>query len=270
MTLIEQAMERVAQQPRTVGVPEQAPPPLTGHYYGNVAPALHLVGNEPTLTVLPTLASPTADPQRWTPSMGMILAGLFLAAALMLAGVTTSLDMQGPSAPTGAATLQSLGAGPAPLPQRAGPTAPEQAAAIPSANLQATATTSAAAPTGGRAAVESTVRDWAAAWSDRDVERYLTFYATQFVPAKGMSRNAWEAERRRRILGKTRIAVVVDDLTVQTLDDQRAKVTFAQSYEADEYRESRVPKTLDLVREGGSWRIALEVSANKPEAKVNR
>jgi hypothetical protein len=271
MTLIEQAMERMAQQPRAASAPERTQqPPLTGHYYGNVAPALHLVSNGSNVPVLPTPARHSAHPQRWAPSMAMMLAGLFLVAALMLAGVTESLDMQGPPAPTDAVPVLSFGARPAAMPSQAGPMAPERAAAIPSASLQAMATPSATASTGARAEIEASVRDWAAAWSGRDVERYLGFYATQFVPAKGSSRSDWEAERRQRILGKQRIAVVVDDLAVQMLDDQRAKVTFAQSYEADQYRESRVPKTLVLVRESDSWRIEFEVSANKAEAKATR
>jgi hypothetical protein len=47
-------------------------------------------------------------------------------------------------------------------------------------------------------AVESAVRNWAAAWQSREVGTYLSAYAADFKPEKG-SRAAWEKQRKARI-----------------------------------------------------------------------
>ena len=114
-----------------------------------------------------------------------------------------------------------------------------------------------------RSQAAAMVAQWAAAWSERDVERYLGFYAKQFVPPDSLSRDAWQEKRRERILGKQRILVTVEDLGIELLEDNRAIARFAQTYEADKYREARAGKTLILAREDGAWRIAAEVNSRE-------
>lgn len=111
-----------------------------------------------------------------------------------------------------------------------------------------------------RAIAAATITQWAAAWSARDVERYLGFYAKDFTPPDNIAREAWQEKRRDRILGKQHISVTIDDLGVEMLGDNRAIARFAQNYEADKYREVRAPKTLVLTREAGEWRIADEIN----------
>ncbi len=101
---------------------------------------------------------------------------------------------------------------------------------------------------------------WAAAWSARDVERYLGFYAKDFVPPENISRDAWQEKRRDRILGKQHISVTISELGVEMLGENRAIARFAQTYEADKYREVAAPKTLILTREAGEWHIADEIN----------
>lgn len=123
------------------------------------------------------------------------------------------------------------------------------------------ATPPAAAPSiDVRGQVAATVRQWAAAWSARDAGRYLGFYAKEFVPPARLSRQAWEDQRRARVLGAQGITVLIEDLSVELLAAERAIVRFAQTYEAGRYRELRTPKVLILAREGDSWRIASETS----------
>jgi sugar lactone lactonase YvrE/ketosteroid isomerase-like protein len=101
------------------------------------------------------------------------------------------------------------------------------------------------------------IDDWAAAWSSQDVERYLTFYASDFLPANGMSRDQWSARRRQRIEAPESIEVRIETAEVDLLNPDRAEVTFLQSYRSDRFSD-RVRKVLVLVREVGGWKIAAE------------
>ncbi len=121
-------------------------------------------------------------------------------------------------------------------------------------------TTPASASAGERALAAAAISQWAAAWSARDIERYLGFYAKDFIPPDNIARDAWQEKRRDRILGKQHILVTIDDLGVEMLGHNRAIARFAQTYEADRYREVRAPKTLILTREAGEWRIADEIN----------
>jgi len=107
--------------------------------------------------------------------------------------------------------------------------------------------------------VEAFVRDWAAAWSRQDVEGYLARYAASFRPAHGASREAWEKQRRERVLRPRSISVEISALEVVPLDQQHVKVTFVQAYRADHYRD-QVSKALWLMLAGGDWKILREVS----------
>ncbi|MGF6349105.1 DUF4019 domain-containing protein [Variovorax sp. W2I14] len=112
------------------------------------------------------------------------------------------------------------------------------------------------APTAETAEVEAAVRAWAAAWSARDMDRYLAAYAPEFGPAGGQSRKSWEEGRRARIAGKVSISVTVENLVIRTVG-QTASARFRQTYLGDGLRDvSR--KTLELQRSGNQWLIRKE------------
>jgi tetratricopeptide (TPR) repeat protein len=114
-------------------------------------------------------------------------------------------------------------------------------------------------PTPDSEALTQIVRDWAAAWSSKDADRYLAFYAAEFAPEGGGSRTAWEAQRRSRIAKPKQIRVAVSDLQFTNLGADRARVTFQQDYESDMLN-NRATKVLELKIVGGSWRIVREYS----------
>ena len=108
--------------------------------------------------------------------------------------------------------------------------------------------------------VEDIVRDWARAWSSRDVDGYLSFYSDAFrFPKKYPSRGAWE-KYRHRILGRAAtIRVTLSELKVTLLGEDRARVTFTQSYWSRRYQD-KVRKTIDLRKEDGTWKFVRERS----------
>ncbi len=108
---------------------------------------------------------------------------------------------------------------------------------------------------------------WARAWSERDVNRYLGFYAGEFIPDRGQSRSAWEAQRRKRLRAPSAISVIIHDLRLEPLTADRMIARFTQDYAADSYRETGTLKMLVLVREPAGWRIAVEaLAAARPRA----
>ena len=122
----------------------------------------------------------------------------------------------------------------------------------------------AAAPAAGAPAVSANpealnqlVQGWAAAWAARDVDKYLGFYAPDFSPEGGTSRQAWEAQRRARIAKPKEIKVGVSDVKVTPLGSDRVQVQFAQDYASDTLS-NRSTKVLELAQVGGQWRIRRE------------
>ena len=85
---------------------------------------------------------------------------------------------------------------------------------------------------------------------------YLAAYAPSFVPPGGISRKAWEQERRERIVSKGKIVVGLSKLTIQT-NGNTAVVNFVQSYKADQLAVSS-HKTLQLIKRGDQWLITQE------------
>ena len=157
------------------------------------------------------------------------------------------------TAPTAPPAPAPAAVKPAPAPPPAVAVAPTQPAAPAAA-----APSKAAAPADGAREVEQAVRAWAQAWSERDMGRYLAAYDATFETPGRQSRNAWEQERRARILGKSRITVQLMDLQI-TVQGQRAVAKFRQDYKADTLAIlSR--KTLELARTGNRWLIVRESS----------
>lgn len=104
--------------------------------------------------------------------------------------------------------------------------------------------------------VETVIRNWAAAWSAKDVASYLGSYGKEFAPPGNVGRTTWEENRRSRIIGQSRIRVKLSDLTV-TVNGSKANAKFKQAYSADTLNVfSR--KTLELLKVGELWVIVRE------------
>lgn len=110
----------------------------------------------------------------------------------------------------------------------------------------------------GERAVKDAVEDWAKAWSARDVERYLSFYADDFKTPNGESRGDWEKIRKERIRKPASIHVEVLNPDVE-VNGNRAKVAFKQSYRAGG-NSMRTSKTLHLRKSGDDWQITQEIA----------
>jgi len=150
---------------------------------------------------------------------------------------TATPTVQGEPVEAGAKTPTPAQAPPGPEPSAA---AGEPAEAVP-----------------GREDAAALVERWRAAWEGQRLEDYLASYASDFVPARGLTRDAWRKLRSERLTRPASIEVKIESLAVTLLDPAKARAGFVQTYRSDRYTD-RVRKTLELVVEDGEWRIQLE------------
>lgn len=105
--------------------------------------------------------------------------------------------------------------------------------------------------------VRAMLEAWAAAWSHQDVETYLSFYAPDFAPPRGMARADWEAERRARLARPGHIEVTLEDIEVRPRGADAATVRVVQGYRSNDYQD-RTRKAFSVVHRDGRWLITSE------------
>lgn len=110
-----------------------------------------------------------------------------------------------------------------------------------------------------RAQVESSINQWANAWSAKDVDGYIDSYSEKFEPPRGLSRSAWKEQRRVRLNKPRFIKVTIDNLKVEMLGKDFAMAKFKQSYQSDTYQD-QVNKQLLMNNVDGVWLISKEES----------
>lgn len=98
---------------------------------------------------------------------------------------------------------------------------------------------------------------WAKAWSDKDANTYLAFYANDFHTPRGTSRPAWEKSRRERISKPKSIHVEITHPKISFANAAHATISFRQSYHSDAIK-STTTKTMEMVKTGEKWLIQQE------------
>ncbi|WP_292938161.1 TolC family outer membrane protein [Noviherbaspirillum sp.] len=99
---------------------------------------------------------------------------------------------------------------------------------------------------------------WTKAWSSRDVNSYLNFYANDFHPESGQSRDDWSKMRRARILNHQEIRVRAESPEI-AIDGDSATVKFRQHYQSNRLTDDTL-KVLQLARQDGKWKITQEIA----------
>lgn len=102
------------------------------------------------------------------------------------------------------------------------------------------------------------LEQWRDAWSRRDADAYLGFYARDFTPASGITRSTWAKERRENFASRNDIRVKIRHVTIHAIDAESVRVWLHQDYASGLYKETLQPKTFLFTREAGAWKIAGE------------
>jgi len=113
------------------------------------------------------------------------------------------------------------------------------------------------APADPRGEVVKALNGWAQAWSRKDADAYLSYYAKDFTPPQGEARPQWEQTRRARVAAPKSISVRLSAVSVTLSGANRATATFRQQYRSDIFTGSS-RKTLVLVKNDGRWLIQQE------------
>jgi tetratricopeptide (TPR) repeat protein len=158
-----------------------------------------------------------------------------------------------PAAPP--ATVASLDPAPGPTPRPS--EQPRSEAPPPAVRVDGGRPAAPAAKPQQNEAVLRTVSAWARAWSSNDVPGYFSHYAAEFQPPRGLSRRAWETERKSRIAKPRKIQVDIHDPQVSFEAADRAVVSFRQHYRSGPLNITD-NKTLVLIRSGDRWLIQQE------------
>jgi tetratricopeptide (TPR) repeat protein len=165
-------------------------------------------------------------------------------------------------APTVVAAAEPVKPAPAPKEAAKAPAAPASPAITAAVEPAKPAVEKPAPPKAGNTEVLDAVNAWAKAWSAKDVDRYLSFYAKDFKPPTGEARAEWEKGRRQRISAPKSISVTVDAPKVTLTSDSQATVTFRQGYRSDVVKTANTTKTLVMARADGRWLIQQERVGN--------
>ena len=112
------------------------------------------------------------------------------------------------------------------------------------------------------AEILESVNAWAKAWSSKNVDAYLAFYARDFKTPGGEARADWEKARRQRIGAPKSISVTVEAPRISVTGEGQASVTFRQGYRSDVIKSTTTTKTLLLSRSDGRWLIQQERVGN--------
>ncbi|HUP91191.1 MAG TPA: tetratricopeptide repeat protein [Solimonas sp.] len=169
--------------------------------------------------------------------------GSTVAVAPPRASVAAAPAIPPPAAPAVATTPPAPTVAIAPAPAPAAPMpAPAPAAALDAATTQA---------------VNAAIQSWAQAWAGKNMDAYFALYGSDFAPEGGLTRAAWETQRRDRIARPKRISVKATHVELSRIDNGRVRASFSQEYESDAFSDT-VTKVLELKPEGGGWKIARE------------
>ena len=109
------------------------------------------------------------------------------------------------------------------------------------------------------AAFESSVRAWVKAWSDRQVDAYLAFYAPGFEVPGGQDRATWTAQQRESITRPAWIKVRADHLKTSIQGDT-AEARFFQVYVVAPGTVELTNKTMHWAWADERWQIVREQS----------
>ena len=108
--------------------------------------------------------------------------------------------------------------------------------------------------------ISNAVYAWAKAWSSKNVNAYLANYSDTFKTPKGEARKAWEEQRRERVGRAEPISVDIANLKVKMDTEDKATVSFNQTYKAGRAATIRTSKVLKMRNVDGKWLIDQEIA----------
>jgi hypothetical protein len=104
--------------------------------------------------------------------------------------------------------------------------------------------------------VESALNQWSLAWSNKDVENYLSHYSKNFIPDSGLSLSSWKTQRVARLGRDGKIYLELDNIRIFQSEGKIVS-DFRQKYRSNELKLMST-KRLVWVLENERWLILRE------------
>ena len=100
------------------------------------------------------------------------------------------------------------------------------------------------------------IMDWAQAWSEKDLEAYISYYSNEHK-LNYATHADWAEQRKQRILRPGFIKIGVSNIQIRAQTKNLAIIDFQQSFDSIDYSD-RVIKRLGLSRINSQWKITDE------------
>ena len=106
--------------------------------------------------------------------------------------------------------------------------------------------------------VKKSTENWRKAWSNQDIQAYLSFYDSKaFIPKNSTAFSTWKKSRYRSVLRPKFIKITTADLKAIALADNLVRVEFYQTYQSDRFKDS-INKVMLWKKTGEQWKIVQE------------
>ena len=100
--------------------------------------------------------------------------------------------------------------------------------------------------------IKAMLQDWLAAWQNKKLKTYMSFYASDFK-AEGLNKRAWQQKKAHLNKVYKKLKIHAKDLNI-SINGESATVKFTQYYKSDWHSDVGV-KTMSLVKRKGRWQI---------------
>jgi ketosteroid isomerase-like protein len=107
-----------------------------------------------------------------------------------------------------------------------------------------------------RIALREQILAWAEAWSSKQLEVYLEFYSSDYLPAGATSHREWRISRSVALNQPSETEVEISEIEIY-IDGNTATASFEQNYRSGNYSD-RVKKTLVYSYLDDNWKIVSE------------
>ncbi len=183
-----------------------------------------------------------------------VLADQAQAKALAALAPTAPSVMLAAASPRPAPAVPGAGS-PAPVSIPA-PAAPPPLSPAPA--LAPTATDSAAVTISSEEQLRQVLKNWLNAWSGKNLNAYMAFYASDFMSDTRQDFKAWRDHKQNLFRTYATIAVKASEVKIKITNDRNAEIAFKQNYRSDWHQDVGY-KTIQLrLERDGRWLIVSE------------
>ena len=107
--------------------------------------------------------------------------------------------------------------------------------------------------------VREIILEWAKSWQNKNLDKYFSYYSTNFTLGYFEDNELWKKDRIKRISSKNKIKILIKDLSTEFIigDEEKAFATFKQEYISESYSDE-VIKKITLIKNNDMWLIESE------------